>query len=162
VATQDWHPANHKSFASGHPGKKPFEVVELHGLKQTLWPDHCIQGSLGADFSSALNMNRTEAIFRKGTNPDIDSYSAFYDNGHLKSTGLADYLRGKNVKQVYVTGLAADICVFFTAMDSLLEGFETFLIEDGAQPLSVDDFEKAKRTFTDKGGRVIRSKDVMG
>ena len=82
VATQDWHPAGHKSFASMHPGKKPFEVIDLYGLEQTLWPDHCIQGTIGAAFSSQLNMNKAEAIFRKGTNPEIDSYSGFYDNGH--------------------------------------------------------------------------------
>ena len=87
VATQDWHPARHKSFASNHEEKNPFEVIDLNGLEQTLWPDHCVQGTSGADFPDQLNMNRVEAIFRKGTDAEIDSYSGFYDNGHRKSTG---------------------------------------------------------------------------
>src|SRR4051812_7689039 len=91
VATQDWHPLNHTSFASNHNNKKPFDIIELHDIKQTLWPDHCVQGSTGADFPAQLNLNKAEAIFRKGTNAEIDSYSGFYDNKHLKSTGLAAY-----------------------------------------------------------------------
>src|SRR4029078_10377002 len=114
VLTQDWHPQNHKSFASNHTNKKPFDVIELNNMQQTLWPNHCVQGTYGAEFSSLLNTNKAEAIFRKGTNPDIDSYSAFFDNGHLKSTCLADYLRGKKAEQVYLTGLCGDICVFYS------------------------------------------------
>lgn len=162
VATQDWHPADHKSFASAHPGKQPFDIIELHGLRQTLWPDHCVQGTYGADFPESLDMNKAEAIFRKGVDKEIDSYSGFYDNGHQKSTGLADYLRGKKIKQVYLTGLAGDICVYFTGKDSLQEGFETFIIEDGVQPLRQEDFIKAMEDFTGKGGSVIQSKDITG
>jgi nicotinamidase/pyrazinamidase len=161
VATQDWHPQNHKSFASNHPGKKPFNVIDLHGLKQTLWPDHCVQGTEGADFPSQLNLNKVEAIFRKGTDTEIDSYSGFYDNGHLKSTGLAAYLRGKNADEVYVTGLCGDICVFFTAIDSLQEGFSTFIIEDATQPLREDDFKKTNEAFMRKGGKLISSKAII-
>jgi len=161
VATQDWHPANHKSFASNHKGKNPFDIIELHGLTQTLWPNHCVQGTAGANFSDQLYPNKAEAIFRKGTNPEIDSYSGFYDNGHLKSTCLADYLRGKNVNQVYVTGLCGDICVFFTAMDSLQEGFETWIIEDATRPLKKEDFKKTNEAFKEKGGKLIRSTEII-
>jgi len=161
VLTQDWHPQNHKSFASNHTNKKPFDVIELNNMQQTLWPNHCVQGTYGAEFSSLLNTNKAEAIFRKGTNPDIDSYSAFFDNGHLKSTCLADYLRGKKAEQVYLTGLCGDICVFYSAMDSLNEGFETFIIEDGTCPLNKEDYIKTNKTFTEKGGKIILSKDVL-
>lgn len=161
AAAQDWHPAAHKSFASSHPGQQPFNVIELHGLRQTLWPDHCVQGTPGAGFSGQLHTNRIEAIFRKGTDPEIDSYSAFYDNGHLRSTGLAGYLRDKKVEAVYLTGLAADICVFLTAMDSLEEGFETYIIEDAARPISVEDLKKNMQAFIAKGGKIIRSADIL-
>jgi len=160
VLTQDWHPQNHKSFASNHTNKKPFDVIELNNMQQTLWPNHCVQGTYGAEFSSLLNTNKAEAIFRKGTNPDIDSYSAFFDNGHLKSTCLADYLRGKKAEQVYLTGLCGDICVFYSAMDSLNEGFETFIIEDGTCPLNKEDYVKTNKTFTERGGKIISGKDV--
>jgi len=161
VATQDWHPTDHKSFASNHPNKKPFEVIELNGLKQTLWPDHCVQGTAGANFSSQLNLNKVEAIFRKGTNAEVDSYSGFYDNGHLKSTGLAGYFRDKKIDEVFVTGLCGDICVFFTAMDSLQEGFKTYIIEDATQPLNEDDFKRTNETFIQNGGRLINSREMI-
>jgi nicotinamidase/pyrazinamidase len=161
VATQDWHPTDHKSFASNHPNKKPFEVIELNGLKQTLWPDHCVQGTAGANFSSQLNLNKVEAIFRKGTNAEIDSYSGFYDNGHLKSTGLAGYFRDKKIDEVFVTGLCGDICVFFTAMDSLQEGFKTYIIEDATQPLNEDYFKRTNETFIQNGGRLIKSREMI-
>lgn len=160
VATQDWHPANHKSFASNHPGKRPFDIIDLDGLPQTLWPDHCVQGTPGADFPKQLNTNRVEAIFRKGTSSEIDSYSGFYDNGRRKSTGLADYLRGKGIKQVYVTGLCADICVFYTAMDSLSEGFDTYIIEEGTCPLNEQDYKRTREQFTAKGGKMIFATDL--
>jgi nicotinamidase/pyrazinamidase len=161
VATQDWHPPGHKSFAGSHAGKKPFEIIDLHGLQQKLWPDHCVQGTAGADFPRQLAMNKAEVIFRKGTNPEIDSYSAFYDNGHRKSTGLADYLRGKNAEQVYLTGLAGDICVYFTGMDSLDEGFETVIMEDATRSLSRDNFQKNMQAFTAKGGKVVQSDSIV-
>jgi nicotinamidase/pyrazinamidase len=161
VLTQDWHPQNHKSFASNHINKKPFDIIQLNNMPQTLWPDHCVQGTYGAAFSLLLNTNKAEAIFRKGTNPEIDSYSAFFDNSHLKSTCLADYLRGKKVKQVYLTGLCGDICVFYSAMDSLLEGFETFIIGDGTCPLNKEEYIKTNKAFTEKGGIIILRKDVF-
>jgi nicotinamidase/pyrazinamidase len=160
VATQDWHPPDHKSFASNHPGKNPFEIIDLNGLQQTLWPDHCVQGTLGAEFSKLVNTNKVEVIFRKGTNPEIDSYSGFYDNGYLKSTGLADYLRGKKVTEIYLTGLCADICVFYTAMDSMKAGFKTFIIEDGTHPLTEEGLLSTMKIFTENGGKLIHSKEM--
>jgi nicotinamidase/pyrazinamidase len=160
VATQDWHPAKHKSFASNHPGTVTFGKIELNGMEQTLWPNHCVQGTEGTAFSNELHMNKVEAIFRKGTDVEIDSYSCFYDNGHLKSTGLADYLRGKQVTQVYLAGLAGDYCVYFSALDSITEGFETFVMEDAVRSINADAFKKAKADITTKGGKIINSNDV--
>lgn len=161
VATQDWHPPDHKSFASNHPGKQPFEQIVLNGLEQVLWPDHCVQGSEGAAFHSALEMNKIATIFRKGMDAGVDSYSGFYDNGHKHSTGLAGYLREQNVKAVFVAGLAADYCVYYTAKDALAEGFQSNLIVDATRPISVEGFLKAKEDLLRSGGRVIESKDLL-
>ncbi|RMG11422.1 MAG: bifunctional nicotinamidase/pyrazinamidase [Deltaproteobacteria bacterium] len=131
VATQDWHPANHGSFASQHPGKEVGEVVDLHGLEQVLWPDHCVQGSRGAEFPGTLDIRPIEAIIRKGTDPAIDSYSGFYDNGHRKATGLGPYLKGRGVDRVYVAGIATDYCVKWTALDAVQrEGLRTSVVVD--------------------------------
>lgn len=157
VVTQDWHPQNHKSFASQHEGKKVFEEISLQGLPQVLWPDHCVQGTEGAALAKAIDWKKPEAIFRKGTNPGIDSYSGFYDNGHLKSTGLADYLKGRKVDEVYVAGLAGDYCVYLTAKDALQEGFATYIIEDATRSISEEGFVKAKKDVEAKGGKIIQS-----
>jgi nicotinamidase/pyrazinamidase len=158
VATQDWHPKEHKSFASNHEGKKVFEVIEWQGAEQVLWPDHCVQGTWGAELSSAVNWNTTEAIFRKGTNAEIDSYSGFYDNGYLKSTGLAGYLKERKVTEVYIAGLAADYCVYFTAKDALEEGFKTCVIEDATRAIRAKGFEAARKDLEEKGGKVVQSR----
>ena len=152
VATQDWHPPEHKSFASNHPGRMPFEVIDLNGLEQTLWPDHCVQGTAGAELHPDLDMRRIEAIFRKGMDREIDSYSGFYDNGHRKSTGLTGYLREKGADDLHFCGLAADICVYYTLMDALQEGFQATLLIDAVRPLEQAAFEKAKTTITGQGG----------
>lgn len=157
IATQDWHPRNHKSFASNHVGKKAFEKIMLHGLDQVLWPDHCIQGSVGAQLHSSLQANRVEAIFRKGMDPEIDSYSAFYDNGYKKSTGLAGYLRERKVQKLFICGLAADYCVFYTAKDALKENFETYIIEDATRAIDSNGFVKAKDEILSSGGQIIKS-----
>lgn len=157
VATQDWHPADHRSFASNHHGRQVFEQIDLGGLKQVLWPEHCIQGSLGANFSSELNMDRVETIFRKGTDSEIDSYSGFYDNGHRKSTALANYLRGRQVTSVYIAGLAADFCVYYTALDALGAGFETFIIEDAVRAINENGYQRAKEDIVSKGGTILKS-----
>jgi len=162
VATQDWHPQNHKSFASNHPGKKVFSIIELQGLEQVLWPAHCVQATAGAQLVKTLDTRRVEALFRKGTNPEVDSYSGFYDNGHLKSTGLADYLRGKQVKEVYLAGLAGDYCVYYSAKDALQEGFTTYLIEDACRPINQQAYQQAKDDITSKGGHVVQSHTLLG
>ncbi len=154
VATQDWHPQGHLSFASNHPGRKPFDTVMLEGLEQTLWPDHCVQGSRGADFAPDLDPHRIEAIFRKGMDPRIDSYSGFFDNAHRKDTGLAGYLRARGATRIYICGLAADICVYYTLRDALREGFEAYLLEDASQPLSTNDFVRITQELPEA---VIRS-----
>ena len=133
VATQDWHPADHESFAEQHPGRSPGEVIDLHGLEQVLWPVHCVQGSKGADFVRSLNKRKLAKVFPKGTDRTVDSYSGFFDNGRRSSTGLSDYLRGQGVSVVFVMGLATDYCVKFTALDAHSEGFQTHLIQDGCR-----------------------------
>lgn len=154
VATQDWHPIHHGSFASSHPGKQSFETIDLAGLNQVLWPDHCIQGTKGAALADELNTAPIEAIFRKGTDPQIDSYSGFYDNGYRKATGLAGYLRARGITDVFVSGLAADYCVYFTASDALREGFNTTLVVDATRPIDAGKFEQAKAALVQKGGHI--------
>lgn len=161
VATQDWHPAGHGSFASVHPGKKPFETIQLNGLEQILWPDHCVQGSKGAELAGGLDQNHIEAIFRKGMDSGIDSYSGFFDNGKKKSTGLSDYLKGRGVEQVYVVGLAGDFCVAFTALDAIGEGFRTFLIEDATRPIDAGGFKVMKEKILSRGGEIISSGQIL-
>lgn len=161
VATQDWHPQQHKSFASNHPGRNAFDVIKLGGLDQVLWPDHCVQASRGAEFHPLLVTHHVEAIFRKGMDPEIDSYSGFYDNGHKKSTGLSGYLKERKVESVYVCGLAADYCVSFTVRDALQLGFKTFLLEDATRAINNDGFEKAKHEILSLGGIVMNSDDLL-
>ncbi|MCX2741780.1 bifunctional nicotinamidase/pyrazinamidase [Pontibacter anaerobius] len=161
VATQDWHPPQHKSFASQHPSKSVFEVTELNGLEQVLWPDHCVQGSVGAEFSAELEQHRIEAIFRKGTDPEVDSYSGFFDNGYRKSTGLAGSLRGKGVTEVYLAGLAADYCVYFSAKDALAEGFKVYYLEDAVRAISTEGFQKAKADLVERGAQIIPSHTLL-
>lgn len=129
VQSQDWHPANHGSFAVNHPGKKIGQTIDLHGLQQILWPAHCVQGSPGAEFHRDLDRFESDLVFRKGTNPEIDSYSAFYDNAHRQSTGLADFLREKKVSEIFLGGLATDYCVLFSVLDALQEGWKVSVIE---------------------------------
>jgi len=160
VATQDWHPADHKSFASSHPGKKIFEEIELDELPQVLWPDHCVQETEGAEFSSELKTKKIEAIFRKGMDKNIDSYSGFFDNGKKKSTGLADYLKGRGVSSVFVCGLAADYCVYFTAKDALELGFQSTIISDATRAIDEANFKKAMQDFRSKGGQIIDSENI--
>jgi nicotinamidase/pyrazinamidase len=157
VATQDWHPADHASFAGNHLGKETFDIIELFGMQQVLWPDHCVQGTKGAEFHPEMETLNIAAIFRKGMNPEIDSYSGFYDNGHRQSTGLAGYLKDKGADQLYFAGLAADICVYFTIQDALTEGFNAILVENATCPLNVDEFVKIKKELQEKGVEIIQS-----
>lgn len=155
VATQDWHPENHQSFASQHPGRNPFEEIELDGLEQVLWPEHCVQDSRGAQLSDALDSRRIEAIFRKGMDASIDSYSGFYDNGQRKATGLTAYLKGRQVDEVHVCGLAADFCVYYTAMDALEEGFASAIISKATRAIDKGSFIEKKNVFIRSGGQLI-------
>lgn len=162
VASQDWHPADHQSFASQHPGHEVGDVIDLHGLEQILWPDHCVQHSHGAEFVAGLDRSRIERVFRKGTDVEIDSYSAFFDNGHRKTTGLGDFLKEKGVTAVYLVGLATDVCVKYTALDAIELGFRTVVIEDGVRGVNLqpDDSEKALAAIEGAGGTIARSDQV--
>jgi nicotinamidase/pyrazinamidase len=160
VATQDWHPKDHKSFASSHFGKKPFDRIVLNGVDQTLWPDHCIQGSPGAELHQDIESNRIAAIFRKGMDPEVDSYSGFYDNNRQLSTGLSGYLKDKGISEVHFCGLAADICVYYSILDSILEGFYATLIEDASSPLFPDKFDDIKCELAKLGVHIITSSDL--
>jgi nicotinamidase/pyrazinamidase len=159
VATQDWHPADHGSFAANHPGHSPGEVIELAGLPQVLWPVHCVQNTPGAALCPQLDQARIARVFRKGTDPQIDSYSGFFDNGHRKATGLAEYLRAQGISQVYVAGLATDYCVKFTALDALDLGFETFLIDDASRGVDLHpgDVQNALEALRAKGVKIVPS-----
>lgn len=159
VATQDWHPRDHGSFASNHPGHREFETIELNGLAQILWPDHCVQGTEGAEFVPDLERDRVARVFQKGTDPGIDSYSGFYDNGHKKATGLGEYLRDQNVTHVFVAGLAEDVCVLYTALDARRLGFETRLIADATRGVNTTkgDVERAEAQMREAGVVLVDS-----
>jgi len=156
IATQDWHPPDHVSFASNHKDRKPFENIKLHGMEQVLWPDHCVQNTSGAAFHPDVKTDKIEAIFRKGMDREIDSYSGFYDNGHKKNTGLAGYLRERKTSELYFCGLAADVCVWYSLKDAHKEGFAVTLIEDATRAIDTEEFEKIKEKISEFG-RIIRS-----
>ena len=138
VATQDWHPSNHESFASNNPNGRTGEIIDLHGLPQILWPDHCIQNTIGAAFSKDLNTNLIHKVFQKGTDPKVDSYSGFFDNGKKNDTGLNAYLQSKGVAQIFVVGLATDYCVKFTALDAAGLGYHTTVISDAVRAVNLN------------------------
>ena len=162
VATQDWHPARHGSFAAMHPGKRPGEVIDLSGFPQVLWPVHCVQNSPGAQFVAGLDLSRIEKVFQKGTDPEIDSYSGFFDNGHRKATGLGDYLESRGVSHVFICGLATDYCVKFTALDARQLGFTVTLIEDACRGVNRQpgDSASALEEMRRAGVMVLQSKQV--
>ncbi len=162
LATQDHHPANHGSFAANHRGHQPGEVIDLDGLSQILWPVHCVQGSHGAAFSNDLDMKKVTKVFTKGENPNIDSYSGFFDNGKRQKTGLGDYLKERRVDRVYIVGLATDYCVKFTALDAVDLGFDTYVIKDATRAVNLQpgDFEKSLLEMEKAGVKVIESIDV--
>ena len=163
VATQDWHPRDHGSFAANHPGKKIYDKIDLNGLPQTLWPVHCVQHTRGAELSETLRRNRIGRVFQKGTDPRIDSYSGFYDNGHRKSTGLADYLKAQGADEVFVCGLATDYCVNFTALDARQLGFKTTLIEDACRGVNIhpNDSADAIEAMRREGVSVVSSASLI-
>jgi nicotinamidase/pyrazinamidase len=164
VATQDWHPRDHGSFAANHPGRSPGELIELDGLTQILWPVHCVQDTPGAQLVPGLRERELAAVFRKGTERNIDSYSGFFDNGKRKPTGLGDWLRERGVTAVSVCGLALDYCVKFTTLDALELGFETTLIRDATRAVNLapDDGERALAEIRAHDGMVVDSGSILG
>lgn len=149
VLTQDWHPPGHQSFASVHPGKRPFDVVTLPDGPQVLWPDHCVQGTPGAAFRHDLDVPHAELVLRKGYDPAIDSYSAFFENDRLTPTGLAGYLRERGLKRVFIAGLAFDFCVRYSAEDARRAGFEVAVVEDACRAIDVDGSSDEARRLLD-------------
>lgn len=138
VLTQDWHPPGHRSFASSHPGKRPFETVTVDYGQQILWPDHCVQGTTGAQFHGGLQIPHAELVLRKGFRPTIDSYSALYENDRKTPTGLAGYLRERGLRRIFIAGLAFDFCVRYSAEDARREDFAVRVIEDACRAIDVD------------------------
>ena len=163
LATQDWHPRDHASFAANQPGRRIGEVIDLDGLSQILWPVHCVQESTGAAFASQLDTKRIRRIFPKGTDPRIDSYSGFFDNGGKQATGLSEYLQQRAVRQLFVMGLATDYCVQFTVLDALQLGFDTALVVDGCRGVNQHpgDSDTAIQAMTAAGVTVMSSEQVM-
>ena len=151
VSTKDWHPLDHVSFASNHPGKKIGDVVKVNNLDQILWPEHCVQESRGSDFPTTLNFKAINKIIYKGTNSKIDSYSGFHDNGKTYSTGLSNYLKAKNVKLIDYVGLVTEYCVKFTVLDSVEEGFKTRVILNGIKGINLEESNKALKEIKSKG-----------
>jgi nicotinamidase/pyrazinamidase len=163
VATQDWHPPDHLSFAVNHPGRRVGEVIELDGLPQVLWPVHCVQSTWGAELAPGLDTGRIVHVVRKGTDPRIDSYSGFFDNGRRRSTGLDTFLRQQGVDELYVAGLATDYCVRATALDAVRLGFRTFLVTDACRGVNLQpgDVDRALAEMAQAGVRLIRSTDLI-
>lgn len=158
VLTQDWHPAEHKSFASNHEDKKPYDVTTMPYGQQVLWPVHCVQNSKGAELGETLAVKGTEFNVRKGTNPEVDSYSVFFEADGKSKTILADWLREQGITEVFLCGLATDFCVSWSALDAVKEGFKTFIIEDACRGIDVGGSMKAaKQQWKDKGIGTVNS-----
>ena len=151
VATKDWHPLDHVSFVSNHKGKKIGDVVKINNLDQILWPIHCVQESKGSDFPTTLNIKAINKIIHKGTNSQIDSYSGFHDNGKIRSTGLSDYLKAKNITSIDYVGLVTEYCVKFTVFDSIKEGFKTRVILKGIKGINLEESNKALKEMKSRG-----------
>ena len=163
VATQDWHPLEHTSFAANHEGRAVGDVIEVAHAPQVLWPVHCVQASSGAEFHAALNQTHIQHIVHKGRDPAIDSYSAFFDNAHQRSTGLADYLQAKGIHTVYIVGLATDYCVKYSALDAAKLGFTVWVIEDACRgvELKPGDVESAFAEMRSAGIKLTQSASVL-
>lgn len=163
IATKDWHPANHGSFAVNHPGKNVYDVVNLSGLEQVLWPAHCVQGTFGAELHSDLKLRGRVRLFVKGTDPEVDSYSGFFDNARKNSTGLGEYLKRCGVDEIFIMGLATDYCVKFTALDAVDLGFSVNVIVDGCRAVNLDceDELKSLEEMGIVGCRLIESNELF-
>jgi nicotinamidase/pyrazinamidase len=162
VLTQDWHTPHHSSFASAHPGKNPFEQIEASYGTQTLWQDHCIQGSKGAEFHPALRLPQAELILRKGFRPQIDSYSAFFENDRTTATGLAGYLRERNLNRVFLAGLAYDFCVGYSALDARRLGLEAIVLRDACRAIDLNgSVAGIEAQFAQAGVKLMDSAEVL-
>jgi len=150
ILTQDWHPAGHHSFASAHPGRRPFETVTLAYGPQVLWPDHCVEETDGAAFHPRLKLPHAQLIVRKGYRREIDSYSAFYENDHKTPTGLAGYLRERSLERLFLVGLALDFCVRYSALDARHCGFQAVVLEDACRPITPEGAREARRSFAER------------
>jgi nicotinamidase/pyrazinamidase len=162
VATQDWHPPDHGSFAANHPDKKPGDRIMLDGIEQILWPVHCVQNTPGAEFAPTLDRKRFSRVFQKGIDPKIDSYSAFFDNAHRRTTGLGDYLRERSVTDVYLLGLALDYCVKFSALDARQLGFKAHVVVDACRGIGLEpgDLDRALDEMKRAGARLMQSGEL--
>jgi nicotinamidase/pyrazinamidase len=162
VLTQDWHPPAHQSFASGHAGQQPYDVIDVDYGPQVLWPDHCVQGSGGADFHPALDQKKAEVILRKGFRRDVDSYSALFENDHKTPTGLTGYLRERGFKRIFLAGLARDFCVHYSAIDAAAQGFDCVVIDDACRAIDLEgSLAAAKAREGDMGLRGMLSSDLL-
>jgi len=163
LATQDWHPADHGSFAPNHPGKKPGDRIVLDGIEQILWQLHCVQNTRGAEFAASFDTKRIARVFQKGIDPRIDSYSTFFDNAHRRSTGLSDYLKERSVREIYLLGLALDYCVKYSALDAQQLGFDAHVIVDACRGIELEpgDLEKALNEMKEAGATLLQSRELL-
>jgi nicotinamidase/pyrazinamidase len=159
LATQDWHPPNHGSFAANHPGKKPGDRIMLDGIEQILWPVHCVQNTHGAEFAPSFDTSRIAHVFHKGVERNIDSYSTFFDNAHRRHTGLADYLKKRGIKDIYLMGLALDYCVKYSTLDARQLGLNTYVILDGCRGIELEsgDIDRALDEMKRAGAVLLQS-----
>ncbi len=162
VATHDWHPADHGSFAANHPGKKPGDRIMLNGIEQILWPVHCVQNTPGAEFAASFDTKRIRRVFQKGTDPKIDSYSAFFDNAHRRSTGLGEYLKERSITDIYLVGLALDYCVKYSVLDAQQLGFNAHVIVDACRGIALDpgDLDRALDEMKRSGETLLESRSL--
>jgi len=162
VQTQDWHPEGHSSFASSHEGKEPFDTVEMDYGTQVLWPDHCVQGSKGAEFHNDLNTLKSQVIIRKGFRKAIDSYSTFFENDQETATGLTGYLKQRGITDLYAVGLATDFCVKWSILDGIDEGFNMHIVEDAVKGIDLNgSLDEAWDEMKKKGVKITQSKDIL-
>jgi len=162
VQTQDWHPHGHSSFASSHDGKDPFDTIEMDYGTQVLWPDHCVQGSKGAEFHKDLNTQKSQVIIRKGFRKAIDSYSTFFENDQKTTTGLSGYLKQRGITDLYTVGLATDFCVKWSILDGIDEGFTMHIVEDAVKGIDLNgSLDEAWDEMKKKGVKVTQSKDIL-
>ena len=162
-ATKDWHPIDHGSFAKNHPDKNIGDFIDLNGIHQILWPEHCVQNTYGSELSKELNIHSISKVFTKGMDRTVDSYSAFYDNARKNSTGLGEYLKKVSIDTVYLTGLATDYCVKYSALDAVNLGFSTYLIEDCCRGINLTpgDIQNALDEMKEAGVIIIQSRDIQ-